>query len=253
VHLVYVDDSGDDHSFALGALIVPGDRRWLGVHDELVAFRHDLSTREGFRMKSELKASQLVTRSGPWRRLQTSTHTRYGIYKAALDLLGTMPDVKTLGVVVTDRWHPNLRGSSPIDYAWERLLERLERFCNYQQTTCMLVPDDGNPVTLRKITRRRRRFAYAPAAYGGPGRPVPFDALIDDPSHRDSAHSYEVQWADLIAYAAFRSVMHRPQVPTNFWASLGPSVLDAANATERRKPRCDEPPGLLIYPDRRRP
>jgi hypothetical protein len=81
---------------------------------------------------------------------------------------------------------------------------------------------------------------------------VPFKLLVDDPFFRDSKESYLVQWTDLVAYAAFRTVMPRPSVPPNLWADLGAARLGEANAIERTK-GSEEPPGLIVWPSRLKP
>jgi hypothetical protein len=238
---------------AFGCILVPVDQ-WLTVHDALVTFRSELSKRHSFRMRSELKATHLIPRNGkgPWRKTSVTTRSRHGIFRAALTQLDALaPAVRTLGVVVPDRQHTKLRESA-VEDCWNKLLERLERFCSAEKSHCILMPDDGNPLTVRRIARKRRRFAYAPSAYaGGMSQSVPFGRLVDDPLPRDSQHSYLMQWADLVAHAAFRRVMPRPGVPEHLWENLGASLLGEANRVERRKRDCNEPEGLIVWPDRR--
>jgi hypothetical protein len=250
-HLVaYVDDSGDSHAAALAAVVVRADQ-WLGVLDHMVRFRRRLSAELGIRMARELKATDLVSGGGPWRTTATPIRTRFGVYKRALQLLDTMPEqVWVMAAVVPDR---NALDEPPASRLWELLLERLERLTKAEDATCLLVPDDGNTRTVRSIARRRRRVAFAPSAYGTSGLKRPFGRLVEDPVFRDSKDSYLTQWADLVAYASFRAVVPRPTVPAKLWESLGGAINERANATERRRAACDEPPGLIIWPDRHRP
>jgi hypothetical protein len=216
-----------------------------------VQARRRLSAEHAFRMRHELKATEIVSCGGQWRRLNVPPRTRFGVYKASLRLLASMaPVVRALGVVVPDRSHPNLRATATQD-CWEVLLERLERFCFHEKATCLLVPDAGNPRQLRTMARRKRRIGYAPSAFGGQSRKVPFKQLVDDPSHRDSKHSYPVQWADLLAYAAFRSVVPRGDVPSRLWSELQDARLSEANEIERRRGSM-ELPGLIVWPSRLR-
>jgi len=240
---------------ALGCILVPVDR-WLDVHDELRHFRSELSKRHGFRMHYELKASQLVSRSGagPWRRLETPMRTRIGIFRSALNTLDALSDsVKTFAIVIPDEDDDKLH-SPPVEECWNGVMERLERFCKYEKSHCILMPDDGHPATIRRIARRRRRFAYAPSQFElGTSRRVPFSTLVEDPLHRDSRDSYLVQWADLVAYAAFRRVVPRPDLPQELWEELDQSLLSDVNRNERRKANCDEPVGLIVWPHRKMP
>jgi Protein of unknown function (DUF3800) len=252
VHLAYVDDSGDQHSLVLAALLVPAGQ-WLAVHDQLVSFRSRLSQSTRFRMRNELKATEIVSGGGRWRSLGTPMRTRFGIYKAALEEVARMaPTVRTVGVVIPNRADPRLT-SSAREVAWDILLERLRTFCTYNSSTCLLVSDEGAPTSLRRLARRKRRFAYAPAAFGGPALKVPFIQLVDDPVMRDSRQSYLIQWVDLIAYSAFRQVIRFPIVPTNLWDILGRARLDEANALERTHKGSQEPPGLIVWPSRLKP
>jgi len=252
VHLSYVDDSGDQWTFVLGAVIVPA-AQWLPVHDQLAAFRSRLSKTTGFRMRNELKATEIVSGGGRWRALGTPMRTRFGIYKAALEELNKMaPAVRTVAVVIPNRADARLT-ASPREVAWDLLLERLRNFSRDNSSACLVVSDDGAPASLRSLTRRKRRFAYAPSAFGGASLSVPFQQLVDDPVLRDSRSSYLVQWADLVAYAAFRQIMHFPTAPSTLWDILDQARLWEANALDRQRKGSQEPPGLIVWPSRMKP
>ncbi len=250
-HIAYIDDSGDSNSMVLGCVIVPVDK-WGTVFNELVTFRSRLSKELSFPMGNEMKTTHLFTPSGGgrWRKLRTPMRKRIGVYKSALRLLGDMaPVVQTIAVVAPDRHHPKIQENA-IQDCWQVLLERLERFSfkREPQTEVILVPDEGNPLTVRKLARRRRRFAYAPSAFpGGSSQKVPFPRLVEDPLHRNSRDSYFLQWADFVANAAFRTVIPRADLPPNLWGELGDAALAAANG---QRPR-NEPPGVIVWPDRR--
>ena len=252
MHLAYVDDSGDRESYVLGALIVPA-AQWMDVHDQLVVFRRRMSKDLGFRMRSELKAIELVAGGGPWHKVGTPIRTRYGLYKSALRLIaGLAPVVRAVGVVVPRRTDARL-WDGPREDAWDRLFNRLERFSNFNNTNTLLIPDEGSPAQLRTWARRARRFGYVPPAFGGQGIPRPFKQLVDDPVFRESHTSYLSQWADLVAYAAFRQIMPRPEVPDRLWDELGGARLHEANELEQRKWKSTEPPGIVVWPSRMRP
>lgn len=253
--LAYVDDSGDQRAAVLCAVLVPASQ-WLDVHDALVRFRRRLSRDTGFRMGYELKATELVGAGGRWRRLQVPMRTRIGIYRAAMRELASMaPVVRTFAVVLPDRADQRL-DRRHAEVLWRVTLERLQTYSVKTATTCILVPDEGNPRTVTKLARRHRRFAYVPAAFGpggpGTGLPVPFERLVDDPFHKNSASSYLMQWTDLAAYAAFRAIVPTPGFPPTMWETLDDARLGEANAIERRK-GSREQPGLIVWPSRMRP
>jgi hypothetical protein len=254
VFVAYVDDSGDSTSFALGAVLVDGDH-WLAALDQLIAFRAQLSKTIGFRMRHELKATRLVTNGGPWRKLKPEVpiRKRFGIYKLALgELAALSPAIKTVAVVVPDRHDARL--TAPYrEAAWDVLMERFERHGSVGgRGECLIVADEGSPAKLKSMARRKRRFGYAPAAFGGGARAVPFRVLLDDPVARDSSDNYFIQWADLVAYAAFRQIVTAPWVPPNLWDALGDARLDRANHIERTQKGSKEPPGLIVWPSRLR-
>lgn len=249
--VAYVDDSGDSNSFVLGAVLVDS-QRWLAALDQLISYRAELSRTVGFRMRYELKATRFVSNGGPWRRLKVPMRKRFGIYKLALsELASLVPAVRTVAVVIPDRADSRLQGS-PREAAWDVLMERLERFgTNGKNGECLIIADEGSPAKLKAMARRKRRFGYAPSAFGGPARKVPFRALLDDPVNRDSSDNYFIQWADLVAYAAFRQIIPAPTVPRRLWDDLGEARLAEANRIERDK-GSKEPPGLIVWPSRMR-
>lgn len=249
--LAYVDDSGDAQSLVLGVISVD-DRAWLSVHDALVVFRRNLSRSHGFRMNKELKAGELFGNAGPWRHLNLPTRTRLGIYRAALATLGQLaPAVQTFGVVLPKRTAPGLAAPAA-EEAWQIVFQRLESHSRVGATTCFLLPDEGNPRVVRSLSRKHRRFAYAPSAYGTMGLSRPFSQLVDDPAMVNSKTNYLIQWADLVAYAAFRRVIPLASFPDNMWETMGPALLAPVNQILRKR-GSSEPVALVIWPDRKMP
>jgi hypothetical protein len=251
MHLAYVDDSGDSKTAVLAAVLIPANQ-WLTIHDQLVRFRSRLSKDTGFRMRNELKATEIASDGGAWRKLNPRilSRQRFGIFKAALrELAELAPLVRTMAVVIPNREDARLRAGARPE-VWEKLMERLERFCHYESTTCLLIPDEGGHGALKAMARRKRRFGYAPPAFGGEALPRPFAQLVDDPMPKDSKESYLMQWADLVAYAAFRQIMPFPGTPNRLWDELGAARLDKANELERTLRGSQEPPGLIVWPSR---
>jgi hypothetical protein len=82
---------------------------------------------------------------------------------------------------------------------------------------------------------------------------VPFRQLVDNPLFQPSHESYLMQWADLVGYAGFRTVMPDAQVPTRLWDELVLRSLGEANRIERVFKASGERPGLIVWPSRLRP
>jgi hypothetical protein len=252
-YYVYVDDSGHpEYSFALGAVLVPTPQ-WNEVLDRLIAFRRRLRDSHGFPARAELHAKDFAPGTGPWLALpKVRARTRWGLYKAALRELHAMaPVVRAVGIVVPDLHDPRLHADARLE-AWTILLQRLERFCTLNDATCQLVVDRGDEATIRKLAREKRRWAPTPSAFAG-FLERPFDRLVEDPWFRDSTSTYLGQWADLVAYAGWRTARPRDDIPPNLWRALGAARLHEANEFERQRRGSPEEPGLIVWPGRRLP
>lgn len=244
MHIAYVDDSGDEHAYGLGVLIVPA-ANWSQVFDAMVGFRRHLSHTHGIKMAKELKASQLMSGGGSWHKAEK--RTRHGIAIAAMSLLASLDaGVRTFGVVAKNRRHLRLVPSAP-HAAWTLVLERLNTFSRKEQTKILVIQDDGSPLVARSVARRMRRFNWAPSAYGSKARSFKFDSLLDDPIPAASKDSYMLQWCDLVAYSAFRAVCPKAWIPDT-WSPLGASVLREVNGLKKGKGWNEEPPGILLAP-----
>lgn len=83
--------------------------------------------------------------------------------------------------------------------AWEYLFTRLRKRTESGQPI-LIVHDQGEDDKVRKHLRRFRRHNWQGAGSGfGEAR-----MLVEDAVARDSQHSYFIQLADLVAYAASR-------------------------------------------------
>lgn len=139
--------------------------------------------------------------------------------------------------------------ANPRDIAWEYMLQRLERVMSKERTTMLLVHDEGEQATIRKLARKARRAGTAGSAFGTGTLKVPARLLIDDPVPRDSRQSYFLQLADLAAYAAYRHLYPAPSragvtlVPSGMWLELGEAIHRPANQLK------GGPPGLPSWPD----
>lgn len=149
-HVVYVDESQSDggRAFALAAIFVRHDA-WFDAHRAVVDLRRWLARKCGLHMDKEVKASELVSGSGPWFDLELKRPTRHGIYRSALELLaGLALAVRVLGVAVPDR--EDLALQRPFqEEAWRVLLLRVGRYCQEPPATCDLRVDNGAFPQLR--------------------------------------------------------------------------------------------------------
>lgn len=249
--LVYVDESGDTGdvaaggslTYSLGCLLIDADL-WPTAFDELVAFRRRLGVSFGLRMRMEVKANFLIRNSGPIRPLLLGPGARHLIYRAHMRVLADLP-ARAFAVVI-DKRQTKLEPSGYFDLAWETLLQRLERTSTKEKAAFMVIHDEGENDAVRRWVRRSRRFLTAGSVYGSGGLQRSAGLLIEDPVPRRSDHSYLIQVADLVAYAAFRSVVSPGSnvsrvCPQGMWGEIGSATHTAVS---QLKPRAA--PGIVL-------
>lgn len=239
--MAYVDETGDtgDASlkgastcYALGCVLVDLND-WSSAFDTYLAFRQRLRTSFGVPVRAELKANYLVRGSGPLRKLNLAPSQRHYIYREHLRLLEDLP-ARAFGVV-TDKQQAGVSGSACFDMTWEMLLQRFERTCTYENTTLMITHDNGENDAVRKHVRKARRHLTAGSIQGGGRLQFKADRIVDDPMPRNSQHSFFIQLADLVAYAAWRSYMAPSHavaqvVSQQMWAQVGTATHTAVNS-----------------------
>lgn len=240
----YIDESGNTgavlrggtRTYTLGCVMVPLDH-WTDRLDVLVNTRQEIRKTYGVRLRDELKANYLLRSRGPLVDLGLGDGQRRDIYRRML--VGTNIAASGVFAVVIDKEHPRAP-ADPADRAWEYLLQRLRIRSESRGTPIIVIHDDGDADAVRKHLRRFRRFSFKPG-----GTPVDAPLLIEDPVARDSALSYFVQSADLVAYAAFRRFQPPGRSRASVCNELMWEVMRARWMTEVF-PRRDD--GIVVYP-----
>lgn len=233
MHLAYIDESGDSglagsRTYTLGCVLVDA-ARWPDVFDELIEFRRFLKRTLGVPVRAEIKANYLMRNGGPFRKLHLNEMSRRGIYRMTLGLIPKL-DLRAFAVVVDKQAH----GLGSRELCWEFLLQRLERFSTKGLEPIMLVHDEGDPLMIRKLTRKARRAGIAGSMFGTGVLKRPATMIVDDPVSRRSDQSYFLQFADLVAYSAFRKIHPPPPRVVNIvddrtWDRLGSSAYQEVN------------------------
>lgn len=209
--LAYVDETGDTGDVAtkgatscygLGCVLVDVSA-WPAAYDGTVELRRRLRERFDLPVRAEVKANYLVRSGGPIRPLGLAPAERRLIYRAHMRHLATI-DAQAFAVVV-DKTRANVNGRDCLYMAWETLLQRLESLSRYEDADIIVIHDAGENDEIRKYFRKARRFLTAGRASGGGRFQFSARRFIDDPVPRDSASSYFVQIADLVAYAGWRT------------------------------------------------
>jgi len=251
VLLAYVDESGDTGSvsaggsrtYTLGCVLIDADR-WPGCFDELLLFRRRLRDSMNLPIRAEVKANYLIRNSGDLRPVGLARDARRVIFRAHMRILRELP-ARAFAVVV-DKKKVERAPAGHFDLAWETLLQRLSRTSEQESETFAIVHDEGEDVAIRKLVRRARRYLTAGSAFGYGSLRVDARLLVDDPTPRKSNHSYFVQLADLVAYAAFRSVIPPGKniagiCPQTTWREIGPATH---TAVAWLRPRAE--PGIVL-------
>lgn len=248
--LAYVDETGDTGSlsksgssacYSLGCVLVNHDK-WADTYDGVVGFRRLLRDRLSVNVRAEIKANYLIRSSGPLRKLSLSPQDRRWIYREHLRLLHPL-GAEVFGIVV-DKAKAGVSGDDCFHMAWETLIQRLERTMRARNSKITITHDEGENDAIRKEARKARRYLTAGREYGGGHFTMNFPQLIDDPIPRNSRHSYLLQFADLVAYAAWRAYM-RPSAsvalvaPGTMWNELGEARLTVVNSGR-------QPPAVVV-------
>lgn len=237
--IAYVDETGDtgpttkngaSACYGLGCVVV-NEKDWLHAFDEALTLRRNLKAKYHIPVRKEVKSSYIVRGNGTLKGLELPPHERKTIFRAHLKTI-TKFQGRAFAVVV-DKKATGLSGPECLHTAWETLLQRLERTCAADHQQVLVIHDHGEDLAVRREIRKARRFLTA-GGIGGHGSFRFHMPVIEDAVPRDSAASYLIQLADLVAYTGWRTYM-RPSrtiaqiVPHTTWSQLGDSVHTAVN------------------------
>jgi hypothetical protein len=212
MYLMYVDGSGDSglqnsptRYYILTGLVIH-ELRWQQYLDQIVDFRRRMRSHFGLRLAEEIHAAAMVSRPGPLIRI--ARNDRLTILRAFADELAALPDINIINIVV------DKQGKAPpydaFEMAWKALLQRFENTIIHRNFPGPANPDEKGAVfpdntdnrRVTQLLRQVRRYNPVPnqQRFGIGYRNLLVRNLIEDPSFRDSRHSYFIQAADLCAY-----------------------------------------------------
>lgn len=222
---MYVDESGDaglvnspTRYFVLTGMVLH-ELRWHQALATLVDFRKRMRAKFGLLLKEEIHSGKMLNQPGSLARIKRND--RLAIIRHFLDELSKAGYLNIITVRVDKQGKPP--NYDPFEKAWEALIQRFEntlRHRNFPDARLWgIVPiasaadkgiifcDDTDAVALRRIYRRMRTFNPIPnirAVYGSGHRQMPLVQIVEDPSMRNSHHSYFVQAADAASFAAYQ-------------------------------------------------
>ncbi len=198
MYLIYIDDSYDKPTYCFSALAIRADY-WLDTFKEIKHWRRDLRDSDGIFITKEFHAWRFISGRG---RLATSIigkWRRAQIFREALLFLSQLSSVRLFNVCLDQQY-----------WAFERLLNRINRTMRAWRSHAILVCDEGKEDIYTKLTRKMSVHNPIPSQFGiwiDTGRftkNIPIDRIIEDPFFKSSEKSYFIQMADFCAYALLR-------------------------------------------------
>ena len=245
---MYVDESGDTgvansptDFFVLSALIVH-ELRWQACLERLIAFRRRMRGTFELKMDEEIHAAAMISKPGALVRIRRND--RLTIVRMFADEIAALPDVRSINVVAVKRAGDT--SATVFDRAWRTLIQRFENTLAHGNFPGPKNPEerglifcDNTDARLNSLIRRMRRYNPIPnqPQYGSGYRNLRLTYVIEDPVHRDSAHTYFIQAVDTIAYLIYQgktpSAYIRRKGARGYFKRLRPIYLKRATTKNR--------------------
>ncbi len=196
MHLIYIDDSQDKPHYVFSAIAIPEDQ-WASVFAAIQEWRRGLKASDGIKVTNELHAVDFATGRGSIGDRIVTKWRRCEIFKEGLSLLALQPGVRVFNVALLYRQ----------EWAFERLLNRINRTMKAWGSHALLICDEGKEADYTRLVRRMSVFNPIPSKFGvwrDTGKDyknIPIDRILEDPFFKESDKSYFIQMADWCAYA----------------------------------------------------
>lgn len=244
---MYVDESGDSglensptRYFVLTGMVVH-ELRWHDTISALIAFRRRMRVAFGLKLREEIHAGQMLTSPGPLVRIRRND--RLTIIRHFLDELSSLGYVSFVNVRVDKQGKP--QGYDPFAKGWEALIQRFENTINRRNfpgpanadDKGLIFCDQTNHILLRNLYRKMRIYNPIPNQIGLGFRQMPLVRIIEDPTPKESDHSYFIQAADTAAFALYQwyspSAYVTKKGARNYFTRLEPALCKAASPRHR--------------------
>ncbi|GMV92957.1 MAG: hypothetical protein AMXMBFR82_27350 [Candidatus Hydrogenedentota bacterium] len=246
--MMYVDESGDcgitnspSRYFALSGLVVH-ELRWHDTLDQLIAFKRTLRDRFDLPMRTEFHAAAFISRPG--KLTVIPKHDRLTMIRHFADCLASIPDIAVVNVIVDKEGRSD--DFDVFERAWTVLIQRFENTmshrnfpgpCNADDRGILFV-DRTDDKKLTRLLRRMRRYNPIPskieyrAAGADAYRNLLLTRVVEDPTFRDSAHSFFIQAVDLTAFLLYQkfapSAYIKKKSAHNYFNRLDPILCTVA-------------------------
>jgi hypothetical protein len=216
MYLMYVDESGDTglsnsptNYFVLSGLVLH-ELKWKATLDQLIDFRRRMQRAFGLRLREEIHAARFITSPGPLVRIKRND--RLTILRSLANELASMTHLNVINVVVTKA--NKRQGYDAFGMAWRALVQRFSNTMNChnfppprnQEDMGIILPDHTDNRKVIQLLRQMRRFNPVPhqPQFGLGYRNLLVANVPEDPSFRQSSHSYFIQAADLVAFLMYQ-------------------------------------------------
>lgn len=234
----YVDESKENNSFFVySALIVESDA-WNDTFAAVKALRKQLRQSHGIFIDKELHAWKFAAGKGQISDRVLDKEKRAAIFSDILKFVAQSGKFRLISSVHTCEF-----------YAFDRLINRLNRTAQAKKTNVLLFCDEGQEIVFTKRIRKMRVYNQIPSNRGVWSesglavKNIPIQNVIEDPIFKKSHMSYFIQLVDFCAYALLRKerpITSRSVLGYNtMYASLKPCIETAV------APRCPEGLGII--------
>jgi hypothetical protein len=200
MHLFYIDDSSEGGQYGFSAIGVPSES-WRETFSTIKGWRQQLKESDGIYMRKELHATELVAGRGAISPHVVPKGRRCQIFRDGLSMLASMDQLLLFTVILSRQ-----------DWAFERLLNRINRTMVAMGSHALLISDEGKEGVYTKLVRKMSVHNPIPSQYGvwlktgQSTRNIPIERILEDPIFRPSQRSYLLQMADLCAFSLIRYV-----------------------------------------------
>ena len=219
----YIDESKDPGHFYIYTALITNGERWASTFGKVKDFRRQLRDEHGIYIAKELHAWKFAGGRGRIAPHAIPKPERAEIFRKVVKFVA---DCKSFAVVSSCNTNQQ--------YAFERLMNRLNRTANRFDARLLLFFDEGEEVGITRSIRKMRVHNPIPsnqgvwADTGAATRNIVLSNIVEDPVFKDSENSFFIQLADFCAYALLR--MERP-IPSR--TSLGYNTI-----YEELRPAC---------------
>jgi hypothetical protein len=199
VWFAYIDESKDPGKFYNYTALITNGERWTSTFGKVRAFREHLRDQYGIFIAQELHGWKFAAGKG-----QVANHPILKPERAEIfrEVLRFVVECKCFVVVSSC----NAREQ----YAFERLLNRINRTAQRLDQRVLLFFDAGEEAEITRRIRRMRVYNPIPSRFGtwldsgNRAKSIPLTNCVEDPIFKDSKASFFIQLADFCAYALLR-------------------------------------------------